>query len=67
MIENSPPTDYACLHCKRYTLFSWPRTCDAFPNGIPKDILDGTDKHTKSVRGDHGLTFLPMDEVEHNG
>ena len=32
-------------------------TCDAFPDGIPKEILDGTVSHMKPYPGDHGIQY----------
>jgi hypothetical protein len=31
--------------------------CDAFPFGIPDEILDGVADHRKPVEGDHGIRF----------
>lgn len=33
------------------------RTCEAFPNGIPREIFVGTHDHTESFPGDNGLRF----------
>ncbi len=35
-------------------------TCDAFLSGIPERFLDGDDKHTKSMDGDHGIQYEPI-------
>ena len=37
--------------------------CEAFPEGIPDAISEGRFVHTKPYRGDHGLRFVPRDEV----
>lgn len=31
--------------------------CDAFPDGIPEDILDNTADHTKPYPNDHDIQF----------
>jgi len=33
------------------------RTCLAFPEGIPDEIWDGKNKHTKPFKGDNGIQF----------
>lgn len=33
--------------------------CDAFPDGIPAEILNGTLDHRVPQAGDHGLRFKP--------
>lgn len=36
--------------------------CDAFPEGIPKKVLEGEQKHEEPIRGDNGITFdMEMD------
>jgi hypothetical protein len=37
-----------------------PRTCDAFPDGIPHTILFGDTDHRLSYPGDHGIHFEPV-------
>lgn len=34
-----------------------PMSCEAFPNGIPSDILNGKISHTKHIPGDNGIKF----------
>lgn len=36
------------------------QTCEAFPDGIPKEIWDGKDDHTKPYKGDHGIQYEPI-------
>ena len=45
-----------CNGCKHY-LKAY--TCNAFPDGIPQVILDGTNRHTKPYPGDHDIQFEP--------
>lgn len=33
------------------------RTCDAFPQGIPNDVLVGRFLHTRPYPGDNGIIF----------
>lgn len=35
-------------------------TCKAFPNGIPKEILNGDFKHRRPYEGDNGIRFIPI-------
>lgn len=35
------------------------RTCDAFPDGIPTEILR-SNAHYVTASGDHGIVFEPM-------
>lgn len=47
-----------CVECKHYheennDFFS----CDAFPHGIPDDILEGKEEHYDPFPGDNGIQF----------
>lgn len=44
----------ACVTCKHKQAKN---TCDAFPKGIPPQILDGTNRHVQPVEGDNGIQF----------
>ncbi|MCG7852245.1 MAG: hypothetical protein MIO92_06965 [Methanosarcinaceae archaeon] len=35
-------------------------TCEAFPLGIPKDILSGDNDHRKPLKGDNGIIYSKM-------
>ena len=37
------------------------RTCAAFPDGIPMDIIGGQADHTEPFEGDNGIRFEPID------
>ena len=45
-----------CVLCKHYTMLL---TCEAYPDGIPFEILSGDFDHTKPYPGDHGIRFEP--------
>lgn len=47
-----------CFACRR--LRAGTARCEAFPDGIPTDILTGSDHHLP-VPGDHGLQFVLKD------
>ena len=49
-----------CATCKNKVPDS--PTCLAFPNGIPRSILDGDVRHTRSYPGDNGITYDPDPE-----
>jgi hypothetical protein len=36
-----------CAQCKFFNHESW--TCDAFKNGIPSEIIDGSNNHAKPL------------------
>lgn len=48
-----------CRACTR--LKSKTSTCDAFPDGIPRNILAGDD-HRQPVPGDHDKQFLQRND-----
>ena len=47
--------------CHRCTRRESVLTCEAFPDGIPADILAGRFVHTESYPGDNGLQFVAND------
>lgn len=50
-----------CNLCKHFsirgTIDSGIHVCDAFPDGIPDEIWQGNNNHTKPYLGDHGIQF----------
>lgn len=72
--EPWPGETMACSYCKHYhrdaALLSrdgLPRgitgvTCDAFPGGIPRELLSEKVKHTRPYKGDHGIQFERAEE-----
>ena len=49
----------ACEECARLQSLEGRTKCEAFPGGIPDEILTGQHDHTTKFRGDHGLRFKP--------
>ena len=47
-----------CMRCDHYNEGDFEKlSCDAFPKGIPKEILDGEHDHRQPFPGDHGIRF----------
>jgi hypothetical protein len=61
----------ACATCSRFRRDVKSKdVCEAFPNGIPEDILRGRNDHRQTVAGDRGLTYNPLpgfEEEDPNG
>ncbi len=55
MTSIPPPMCYGCTH-KREGL-----TCDAFPAGIPLEIVRSVADHREPFHGDNGIRFEPRD------
>ena len=51
----------SCIECKYHNKKQWV-TCNAFPDGIPFDILNGEFDHNKKHDGDHGIQFEPIEK-----
>ena len=49
-----------CAICKHSTT---QLRCDAYPKGVPDDILDGGFDHTKPFPGDNGIRFELIEDV----
>lgn len=54
------PSCNRCRHYHRAT--SGPATCDAFPDGIPREILTARHDHKSPFPGDRGIRFEPLPE-----
>ncbi len=52
-----------CLQCKHYDKSEDRETirCDAFPDGIPDEILYTGFIHTNPYPGDNGIRFEPIE------
>jgi len=54
------PTKFQqCFFCEYYEEDD---TCDAFPEGIPEEILSGDVQHDVEIEGDNGIQFKPYKE-----
>lgn len=55
--------------CSKCTRFNADRqdadVCEAFPEGIPSDVLSGEVDHRNPVKGDHDLQFVPVAGFEY--
>ncbi len=51
--------DPMCLTCFHLLGWEWPK-CEAFPEGIPADILNGEFDHSKPHEGDHDVQYEYM-------
>ena len=56
----------SCRSCKRFKSDGANAWCKAFPKGIPKKILSGEHDHTKPFKGDGGIRFEPIKELNNN-
>lgn len=50
-----------CMECKRFRRDAPGFTCDAYPAGIPEQIVMSEWDHRKPAAGDGGLQFVPVD------
>tara|TARA_Y100001963_G_C6718014_1_gene417721 strand:+ start:515 stop:709 length:195 start_codon:yes stop_codon:yes gene_type:complete len=49
-----------CLECINYTVNG---KCEAFPNGIPEEIINGWHDHKKPYKGDNGIRYENVKKV----
>lgn len=61
-----PAAHPICMLCRRVRYgndYTQAPTCAAFPDEIPKSILEGLADHRQEILGDHGIRFEPRDGV----
>ena len=49
---------FQCKVCSRREMPVSPAKCEAFPHGIPEEILSGEVSHTEPIAGDGGKTHV---------
>jgi hypothetical protein len=54
------PDCLSCAHLRPSTDETKIDSCDAFPNGIPREIYFGGRSHRRPYPGDHGIRFEPV-------
>jgi len=53
--------DLVCFKCKHFRRFEG--GCDAFPDGIPKEITSGENEHSKPLEfQENDIVFEPIEE-----
>jgi len=53
----------SCINC-RYLYLTKKRTCEAFPKGIPTEILIGENSHRKPFDGDNGIRWEKVKDTK---
>ena len=54
-----------CLGCEHFnTLDNDKLSCKAYPDGIPKEIITSEHDHTKPFKGDNGIRFEPVEDLD---
>jgi hypothetical protein len=56
-----------CFSCRHFRPVEddKPYSCDAFPEAIPDQIIDGQHDHLKPYAGDHGIRYEPKPGAAH--
>ena len=61
MTTTLPPICLWCVHHHGQQSIS---TCDAFPEGIPEQVMSASADHMEPIPGDSGITFELMPDAE---
>ena len=56
------PVDLICFKCKHFRRFEG--GCDAFPDGIPDEIISGENEHSKPLSFQTNDIVFEVDENE---
>lgn len=51
-----------CMRCAHFHLDEIGFNCDAFPEGIPNEIIWGKVDHSEPYPGDHGIQFKAIEK-----
>ena len=51
--------EYVCPKCRH---FAGGKFCEAFPDGIPYEVMSGRNRHDKPIDSDNGIKFEAADE-----
>lgn len=58
--QDATIADPICNQCTH--LYKDQFGCEAYPDGIPKEILTGEVDHSKPYKGDHGIQFKAIEK-----
>lgn len=64
MTTTRAPLCWDCKHFEGYDPDKDASVCAAFPDGIPRPIIDGEIEHREPFPGDRGIRFEPVQDAE---